>query len=294
MHSMRWGDLQFVHAVAEHGSLSAASRALGVNHATVLRRIALLEAASNVTLFDRANDGYRPRPECRALLEPLKRMDHAAERVRRSLALAAKGLEGTFRLATTDAIACLLLPKHLAELRLKHPNINVEIAVSNDPIDLSMSGAEILVRPGQNLPRELSGYHAGSVAFGVFASADYLRRSEQTDPEHQRWLGAAPDFAQSTAGEWQFSRNQAGFEVSADSFLTLANLAAEGMGLALLPIFVGQKTPGLVAVPEFPEGPEIGIWVATHKDFRQQADIEVLLSFFAEALGAALRLRQAG
>ena len=285
MHKLKWSDLQFVHAVAEEGSLSAASRALGVNHATVLRRIALLEAASHVTLFDRANDGYRPRPECRALLASLKLMDHAAERIRRSLALTSKGLEGTFRLATTDAIACLLLPRPLAELRRRHPNINIEIAVSNDPIDLSMSGAEILVRPGQSLPRELSGYHAGSVRFGVFGAPDYLRQTEKTAPEHQKWLGAAPDFAQSTAGEWQFSRQQSGFEVSADSFLTLANLAAEGLGLALLPEFVGRRTAGLVAVPDLPAGPETGIWVATHKDFRQQADIEVLLTFLKDALG---------
>lgn len=292
MHRMKWGDLQFVHAVAELGSLSAASRALGVNHATVLRRIALLEAASNVTLFDRANDGYRPRPECRALLASLKLMDHAADRIRRSLDLTSHGLEGTFRLATTDAIACLLLPRHLAALRQKHPNINIEIAVSNDPIDLSMSGAEVLVRPGQGLPEDLSGYRAGSVAFGVFASASYLKESAQTSPQDQKWVGAAPDFAQTTAGEWQFSRNQAGFEVSADSFLTLANLAAEGMGLALLPEFVGCKTSGLVPVEAFSSGPETGIWVATHKDFRQQPDIEALLRFLAEALASDTGLKR--
>ncbi len=63
MHKIRWDDLQFVHAVARHGALSAAARELGVNHATVLRRITALEAAQGVTLFDRPPGGYRLRPE---------------------------------------------------------------------------------------------------------------------------------------------------------------------------------------------------------------------------------------
>ena len=53
MHKIRWDDLQYVHAVARHGALSAAARELGVNHATVLRRITALETAQGVTLFDR-------------------------------------------------------------------------------------------------------------------------------------------------------------------------------------------------------------------------------------------------
>lgn len=284
MHRLRWDDLQFVHAVAEHGSLSAASRALGVNHATVLRRIALLEAANEVQLFDRSSDGYRLRPEGRALLASLKLMDHASARIQRSLVLTSKGIDGTFRLSTTDAIACLLMPKYLTALRATHPNTHIEIDVSNDPVDMSLSGAELLIRPGSELPADLSGIHAGTVGFGVFSSADYLKTNTGRDASAQKWLGVAPTFAQSTAGEWQAANNQTRFDFSADSFLALASLAAEGLGLAMLPVFVGNKTPLLVRVSEFSRGPVADIWVATHKEFRQQTHIEALLEFFARAI----------
>lgn len=283
MHRIRWDDLQYVHAVAEHGSLSAASRALGVNHATVLRRIALLEDASDVRLFDRGKDGYRLRPEGRALLASLKLMDDASARIRRSLALTSKGIEGTFRLATTDAIACLLLPRFLGSLREAHPNINVEIVVSNNPVDMSMSGAEILVRPGADLPPDLSGVQVASVGFRVFGARDYLAKHAGVTLQEHKWLGVAPGFAQSTVGEWQFSSVRSGFDFSADSFLALAGLASKGLGLAMLPAFVGENSPQLLPVDGFPEGPKTGLWVATHREFRNQADIETLLGFFADA-----------
>ncbi|MCV0426637.1 MAG: LysR family transcriptional regulator [Roseibium sp.] len=284
MHKLRWDDLQFVYAVAEQGSLSAASRALGVNHATVLRRIAWLEETNDVKLFDRSKNGYSLRPEGRALLASLKLMDHASARIGRSLALTAKGIEGTFRLATTDAIACLLLPGLLSTLRETHPNINIEIAVSNDPIDMSLSGAEILIRPGADLPPELSGVRAWEVDFGVYGSPLYLEQNAGLPIDGHKWLGVAPGFAKSTVGEWQFSAIRSRFEFTADSFLTLAGLAAQGLGLAMLPGFVGRNTHNLVPADEFPGGPTTGVWVATHSEFRRQNDIETLLSFFAAAL----------
>lgn len=283
MHRVRWDDLQYVHAVAEYGSLSAASRALGVNHATVLRRIALLEAANEVQLFERGKDGYRLRPEGRALLASLKLMDDASARIHKSLALSSKGIEGTFRLATTDSIACLLLPKYMPALRDEHPNIKIEIAVSNKLIDISLSGPEIMIRPGPQLPRELSGVRVGTIEFGVYGAPRYLQAHSGLALDEHKWLGTAPNFAQSSAGDWQQSAIRTGFELSADSFLTLAGLTVQGLGLAMLPVYVGRNTPGLVPVEQFTGGPTTGLWVATHRDFRQQNHIETLLDFFTTA-----------
>ncbi|WP_420414527.1 LysR family transcriptional regulator [Roseibium sp.] len=286
MHKVHWDDLQYVHAVIEHGSLSAASRALGVNHATVLRRIALLEAAYDIKLFERRNDGYRLLPEGRALLASLKLMDQASARIMRSLALTSKGIEGSFRLATTDSIACLQIPGYLEQLRAVHSSINIEVVVSNNPIDMSLSGAEILIRPGGEMPPDLSGIRAGSIEFCVYGAPDYLKEAAGLPARDLKWLGVAPHFARSTAGEWLFANAQTSFEFSADSFLALASMAARGLGVTMLPDFIGRQTEGLVAVDRMPTGPETGLWVATHKDFRRQSNIETLLNFFAEAIKA--------
>lgn len=284
MHRMRWDDLRFILAVAEHGSLSAAARVLGVNHATVLRRIALLEADNDIALFDRARDGYRLRPEGRVLLASLRLMEDAADRIGRSLAKSGKGFEGSFRLATTDAIASILLPKYLEALHEVHPNARVEIAVSNAPVDMARPAAEILLRPGHRLPPELSGENAGSVAFKVFGTPEYLAANPGDTVEAHQWLGVMPSFARSTVGTWQLSRIGDGVEISADSFLTIAGLAERGLGLAMLPAFIGRNSDRLVQARQFPDGPTTGIWVATHPEFRRQDNIEPLVEFFAEAV----------
>jgi len=54
-----WGDLRFFLATARKGSTLAAARDLSVNQTTIARRIAALEAALSVRLFDRHQDGYR-------------------------------------------------------------------------------------------------------------------------------------------------------------------------------------------------------------------------------------------
>ena len=46
MHRENWDDLRFMLAVADNGSVSAAARVLGVNHATVLRRISAMAVKS--------------------------------------------------------------------------------------------------------------------------------------------------------------------------------------------------------------------------------------------------------
>lgn len=291
VHKLRWDDLQFVYAVVEQGSLSAASRVLGVNHATVLRRVALLEAKNNVQIFDRSRDGYKLRPEGRVLLNSLRLMEHASARIERSLAVASQGVAGSFRLATTDSIANILLPKYLKALRVAHPNVRIEVSVSNDPIDLVRPTAEILLRTGRGLSPELYGENAGIVALDVFGNPDYLAENTSDEIEAHQWLGVTTNFARSTAGDWQFSRVAEMVEVSADSFLTLASLAAQGLGLALLPGFIGHSYDRLTRAEQFPRGPTTGIWVATHAEYRDQEHIRPLIDFFVDAVSADPLLR---
>ena len=284
MHRLSWNDLQYVHAVAEHGSLSAAARELGVNHSTVQRRITLLEADAGFKLFERGRTGYRLRPEGRDVLASLRLMETAAGRVGRSLSNSGKGVSGVFRLATTDSIANILLPKYLELLRDVHPNAHVEIAVSNTAMDMTHPVAEISIRAAHNLPPELDGEHAGDVTFQVFGTSEYLETNPGNTIEAHHWLGVMPNFAQSTAGAWQASRIADGLDITADSFLTLASLAERGLGLAMLPAFVGNGSGLLERASHFPAGPSIGLWVAAHPDLRIQNHIAALVDFFTEAI----------
>ena len=213
MHKHRWDDLQFLNAVAEHGSLSAASRALGVNHSTVLRRIVYLEKSNEVQIFDREAAGYTIRPEGRILLGSLKLMQQAADRIERNLALMRKGISGTFRLSTTDSIANILLPTYLLNLREVYPHIRIEVEVSNKRVQMKNPNSEILIRAGAHLEPELHGEKVGVISFGIFGTINYLKNNPDSEIESHNWLGVKPEFAKTVADGWQISTvgDQVGF-----------------------------------------------------------------------------------
>ncbi len=284
MHKLKWDDLRYVLAVAETGSLSAAGRALGVNHATVLRRIAALETAYGVRLFDRMGGGYRIKPEAVGLLTAARSMDRTMERLQRSLTTIGKGLEGSFRLATTDAIAEALLPRYIAALREQHPNLQVELKIANAHIDMTRPDAEILLRPALALPDGLTGRRATNVGFRIFASADYLARNTSADPRDHVWLRVAPPLSRSPVGAWQDQQPDQSSAITADSFLTLARLAEAGLGLAMLPAFLGKRSSSLRPATGFRDSMTTVMWVATHADLLQHGHIGSLVDFFADEI----------
>src|SRR5260221_5026152 len=101
----QWDDVRFFLAVARAGSLSGASRALGVGHVTVGRRIALLESRLGVTLLSRTPDGFATTSAGDAILRQCMAMEEAALDLERIAAGSDSRLAGAARLTTTEALA---------------------------------------------------------------------------------------------------------------------------------------------------------------------------------------------
>ena len=72
---MNWDDYRYFLAVARSGRLSMAGRQLGVDHATVSRRIKALEDALKTRLFDRSPGGYALTRDGEALVSMAERME---------------------------------------------------------------------------------------------------------------------------------------------------------------------------------------------------------------------------
>ena len=281
MHKIRWDDLQYVYAVARHGALSAAARELGVNHATVLRRITALEAAQGVTLFDCPPGGYRLRPEGHDLLATLDGIGVAVERLERMLPTFGKNLEGSFRITTTDSIADILMPRYLADLQRVHSKLNVELLVSNTPVDPKRHDAEISIRPVLELPDGMEGRLAATMNFSAYRAKGV--------PKSARWLGLSGRLVRSPLGAWQAEQPDETLGFRADSFLTLARMAESGLGPVMLPSFVGASSDKLLAIQGAPPF-KTNIWVAAHPDLIRAERVQVAIDFFADALAADPRL----
>ncbi|HJU30330.1 MAG TPA: LysR family transcriptional regulator, partial [Hyphomicrobiaceae bacterium] len=141
-----WDDLRVLLAVARHGSLSGAARALGVNHSTVLRRVAALEAAIGTRLFDRLPGGYALTPAGDDMHMVAARLEEEIAAAQRRLAGRDAQPSGTVRVTTIDILALYVLPRHLTSFRAAYPGISIELVIAETPFSLTRREADVAIR----------------------------------------------------------------------------------------------------------------------------------------------------
>ncbi len=283
-----WDDLRFVLAVAEEGSVSGAARRLGVNHATVLRRVAAYEAALGTPLFDKTARGYAvPQPMGR-VIEAAREVDRAVQAVGRVLRGTLAPLAGEVRVTSTDSFCQCVLAPIVARLRRVSPELTVELMCSNRHLDLGRTDADITVRPAAVLPDDLVGEVAAVLGFGLY-------RKRGAD-DNEAWLGFSGPLTRSRAGRWLDGAVDPSLIVArADSFLVLRELAAEGLGLAVMPDFLGSEHPRLERVEGILPDIPVDIWVASHADLAGVPRIAATRAKLSGALAEhAARLRGRG
>jgi DNA-binding transcriptional LysR family regulator len=141
-----WGDLRVLLAVAQEGSTLAAARVLGVNQTTVARRVAALEAALGVRLFDRRQDGYRLSEAGQALLPQAERVREEAEALVQLAGRHRRALAGTIRVTTTEGLANAVFTPWLGDFMDAYPDIRVEMIADERRLDLARGEADIAIR----------------------------------------------------------------------------------------------------------------------------------------------------
>src|SRR3954452_19170513 len=124
--TLDWEDIRYFVALARHGSLSATSRALRVNHATVSRRVTSLEAKLGRSLFDRRADGYALTAGGKAVLDEAQAMEEAALSVLRRLDTGTE-LSGLVRLTAARVLAEGFLVERLGELHRRYTALDIEL-----------------------------------------------------------------------------------------------------------------------------------------------------------------------
>ena len=278
-----WEDVRFFAALARHGSLSSAARLLGVNHATVSRRIAALERSIGAQLFERRPSGYELTADGRAVLSAAAEMENAA------LSLTLKGraepIAGLVRIAVTPSIAEGFLVPRLRPLSLAQPELDIELLADRRVVSLNRHEADIALRLGRPGQGELMGQRVATLSFGLYATAEV--RDAFVAGTQARFIGFDESGAHLPEAVWL--RRQV-----PDLRLALrhneqtgqAAAARAGLGVALLPHFLAGAHPGLVPVP-FPEAPPPReIWMVTRSDSQRIARLQVVKAFLVELFAA--------
>ncbi len=291
-HRVNWDDLRFVLAVADHGSVAAAARRLGVNHTTVLRRTHAFEEANKIRLFERLPTGYVLTAEGEQLVAAARSIDDTVASIERRIAGRDLKLEGVIRVTTTDTFMASVLPRHLASFRGEHPRIAIELVLTNHRLNLTKRDADVAIRPARALPAPLIGKRVSDIGFAVYGAKTYLegRPADALASDHT-WLSGDEILANARVADWmQRHVPDARIAFSADSFVSLHQAAVAGLGLVALPCCLGDAEPALTRLKAPMDDLGTGLWVLTHNDLSRAARIRAFIKHMEDGLAGDRQL----
>lgn len=279
-----WDDLRYFLAVARKGSIRAAAAALAVNHSTVSRRIDAFEAKANARLFERLPSGYVLTEAGEHILELVERIETDAVAVGRRLAGRDSELSGTLRVTLPNTIATKLLMPDLVAFSQAFPEIDLAIDVSLSMADLARRQADVAIRVSNDPPGNLVGRRLVKYARSIYASQEYLVRHDVVSaPERLEWIGWNDSVANP---QWVRESPFPDAVVKHRVPDTLAHLEAakNGLGISMLPCFIGDTEPTLRRLPPGLAEPDREIWLLTHEDLRNTARVRRFMDFMANAI----------
>jgi DNA-binding transcriptional LysR family regulator len=291
---LSWDDFRYVKAIADTRSLGGAAQTLGVNHSTVFRRLGQIEHQLGSRLFDRGRGGY-------TLTTCGEDMVRLAERVSEDITAFERRVtgqdlrpSGELRITTNDMVLLHLLTDVLVKFRRAYPEIVLDIVVSNALLNLSKRDADVAVRATYQAPDSLTGLRVGRIGWSIFGHHTLAGKPFDVvaDPARHNWVGFADNVAIVRTSKWL--RDHAVTDkhcvYKVNTLLGIAEAAAGGAGLALLPCFIGLMVPGLARLcPPLPEL-EGELWLLTHPDLSNTARVRAFLDFCAAEMATRHKL----
>jgi DNA-binding transcriptional LysR family regulator len=283
----------FLH-VLETGSLSAAARAMNLTQPTVGRHIENLETALGLKLFVRSFDGFSPTDAALELQPYAAGVASTTAALRRVASSHGDGVRGTVRLTASEVISVEVLGPILAALRREHPELIVELVVSDKVDDLLHREADIAVRMFRPAQDALIAKRVGDIELGLHAHKDYLE--SQGTPKSIAALAdhALIGFDKETAFIRQFQDQYPWFSRSLLAFRSdssLAQLAAirAGFGIGICQSALAAKDPSLQRLMRKQFSIKLETWIAMHEDLRQSPRCMVTFAALVAGLTAYIQ-----
>lgn len=283
---IKWNDLQIVLAIAQTGSLSSASRRLRISHATVFRRITEIERRLGVALFERHRNGYTPTLAGEDLSASAERVQSEINRTERRIVGQDLKLSGTIRITTTDTLFVGLLSPLLAKFRQSHPDIVLEVVISNQLQSLSRREADIAIRPTRKPPETLVGRQIMEITQAIYGQKSLWEKTSRpvavASLAAEGWVGPDVHLGDTSLEKWMQGKTSA---YRLDSMLGMQSAVRQGAGIAVLPCYIGNSDEALVRLSDPIAELTTSLWLLTHPDLRHVARIRALM----EAITSGVR-----
>ena len=174
----RLGTLPLLLECAATGVSFRCGRSLGhLTQPTVGRHIASLEKALGLPLFTRSQTGLLPTEAALALRSYAESMSSTVAALRRAAESQGAGVQGAVRISASEVIGGEVLPHVLARLRKDHPNLAIELVLTNRVQDLLRREADIAVRMAPPKQGALVAKRVSPIILGLHAHQSYLAHS---------------------------------------------------------------------------------------------------------------------
>ena len=273
---MNWNDLKVLLALTRAGSTRKAAATLAVSNTTVMRRLESLEAQVGGRLFDRTPDGFKATSLADQLLPAAREVEEMLSEAERQVTGKDSELSGRIKLSL-PAVPLNHVSEAVAEFAIEYPRIELDITVSDLPVDLARREADIAVRgipKHKRPPKDIVGIKLGRISMGYYVHRDLLSEASRCHREltcirasgRTQSLGDLPDA--DTLG--LKSRHLI------DGITSRTVAVKNKLGVAALPCFLAQQYPDLMLLPGVPSADWGHTWLLHHKDLRQSARIRSL------------------
>ncbi|MBZ9654467.1 LysR family transcriptional regulator [Phyllobacterium lublinensis] len=287
---MNWDDVRIFLGVARSGQILGAAKRLGVNHATVARRLTALESDLNTKLLTRRTNGCELTHAGEEFLLSAERMEAEMLSVRSSLGDADISISGSVRIGAPDGFGVTFLAPRLASLTGRYPDLKIQLVPVPRSFSLSRREADIAItvdRPDQGrlVARKLVDYSLCLYASRSYLEAHPAPKSIDELAQH-RLVGYVDDLVMSPSLNYapEITRDwRPAFEIS--SALGQVEAVRAGAGIGILHMFIAREHDDLV--PLLPERTiRRSYWLAYHESVRTLRRITAVSSFISDLVNS--------
>lgn len=283
--NLNWDEFRLVKAIAQARSLVGAADALGLNHSTIFRRLAAIETAVGARLFERSRAGYQATAAGEEMVELAGRMGESITEFERRVAGRDVKPTGELRVTTVDTFAMHLLPPILGRFLRINPAVQIEMVLAQQFLNLSRRDADVAIRATSKPPETLVGRRICPIRWGVYATQELIDEWGKHLVDRAPWVAFVEPFSPPHARKWVETHIAPRRQIFREnSVMGMAAAAAGGIGAALLPCFLGERTTGLArAGAPLPEL-DIDLWILTHADLRYSARVRAFMDYVGNEL----------
>ncbi|MDE2428829.1 MAG: LysR family transcriptional regulator [Burkholderiales bacterium] len=282
-----WTDLRYFLELARVGTLSGASRRLGVEHTTVARRIDRLETQLGAALFDRSREGYELTEMGQTLLPHAETMESAALMATDQLGSSSITAHGVVRLGVPEMFGTLVIAPLLVSLLQNHPDLSIDLLVQPRFANLANREADLGVMLDPPNTGRYVFTRLATFRLNLYASPDYLARHPPIVSNADLARHDFVDYVQDRLASSELNfLDKLGFtprrRMCSTGMMAQCQAAAAGLGLIMAPPYAIPADGSLVPVLRESFYTERSYWLAAPTDLYRLQRVRIVWNLLRE------------